>query len=153
MLALAHIFGNLFCVVLLLIMISGIISEQESREKNTFLALIFTAMLYIQCSTFWQMMGGSVMNHRVYCTLSRCLCAVLGYACFQYLYLMTTGRFSRSLAALVPGILLTVLSVASIWTGWLFRVDGDNLYAPGAWYALDRILANAYYVMLSLIHI
>ncbi len=147
MLALAHIFGNLFCVVLLLIMISGIISEQESREKNTFLALIFTAMLYIQCSTFWQMMGGSVMNHRVYCTLSRCLCAVLGYACFQYLYLMTTGRFSRSLAALVPGILLTVLSVASIWTGWLFRVDGDNLYAPGAWYALDRILANAYYVM------
>ena len=147
MLALAYIFGNLFCVVLLLILISGIISEQESREKNTFLALIFTAMLYIQCSTLWQMMGGSVMHHRAFCALSRCLCAVLGYVCFQYLYLMTTGRFSRSLAAMLPGILLAALSVASVWTEWLFRVDGDNRVVPGAWYALDRILANAYYVM------
>ena len=59
MVTMAQIFGNIFCVVLLLILISGIISEQESREKNAFLALVFLAMLYIQCSTLWQMMGVS----------------------------------------------------------------------------------------------
>ena len=35
--ALAYIFGNLFCVALLLILIGGMISEQESKEKNAFL--------------------------------------------------------------------------------------------------------------------
>ena len=149
MVTMAQIFGNIFCVVLLLILISGIISEQESREKNAFLALVFLAMLYIQCSTFWWVLGGSVARHRIYCAVSRCLCAGMGYACFQYLFMMTTGRSCRSLAALIPGILLVVLSVASIWTQWLFRVDGNNRYAAGSWYAVDRILANAYYVIAS----
>ena len=147
MLSLAQIIGNLFCVGLLLILIGGIISERESREKNAFLALIFTAMLYIQCSTFWQLLGGSIAQHRIYCALSRCLCAALGYACFQYLHLMTTGQSSRSLAALVPGILLSVLSVASIWTEWLFRVDGDNRALAGSLQAADWILKDSYYVI------
>ena len=145
--ALAYIFGNLFCVALLLILIGGMISEQESKEKNTFLALIFLAMLYIQCSTFWQLLGGSTLQHRIFCAVSRCLCAMLGYACFQYLYLMTTGRLCNTLAVMLPGILLGTLSIGSIWTQWLFRVDAANGYQPGEWYVVDRLLVTSYYII------
>ena len=145
--ALAYIFGNLFCVALLLILIGGMISEQESKEKNAFLALIFLAMLYIQCSTFWQLLGGSTLQHRIFCAVSRCLCAMLGYACFQYLYLMTTGRLCNTLAVMLPGILLGTLSIGSIWTQWLFRVDAANGYQPGEWYVVDRLLVTSYYII------
>lgn len=149
MVTMAQVFANIFCVVLLLILISGIISEQESREKNVFLTLVFLAMVYIQCSTLWWVLGGGVARHRIYCVLSRCLCACVGYACFQYLYMMTVGRSCRSLLALIPGILLIGLSVASLRTGWLFWVDGNNQYQLGSLYVLDRVLANAYYVIVA----
>ena len=83
MVTIAQIIGNFFSVLLLLILISGIISEQESREKNAFLTLVFLTILYIQCSTFWWVAGGTAARYRLYCVISRCLCAAVGYACFQ----------------------------------------------------------------------
>ena len=149
MLDLSHVFGDLFCIAILVTMIAGMISQRESEEKNAFLALIFTAMIFISLCLLEQFFTSrillpSMLSTRIFAVVSRVAAAELMHASLRYLYLVITGKTPRGLTFWIPVLILLVLCVASIWTGWIFSIDSSLQVTPGPLYLLEFLLINCY---------
>jgi len=149
LLNLSHIFGDLFCIALLVALIGGMIAQRESQETNSFLALIFTSMLYIASCIFWQLVESRLLNQTylvtcIYAVASRVLAAELMHASLRYMYLVLTGRTPSGVTFWIPVLSLLVLCVASIWTGWVFRIGEDLSIVPGPLRWLEFGLINCY---------
>ena len=149
MLDLSNIFGNLFCILILVTMISGMISQRESEEKNAFLALIFTAMLYIVSCMFWALVNGRMLSLNrtgiyVYKVVTTVLSAELMHASLRYLFLVITGKTPSGWTFWIPVLTLLVLSVASVWTGWFFTLNASGNILNGPLYWLEFLLINCY---------
>lgn len=149
MLDLSHIFGDLFCIAILVTTIAGMISQRESEEKNAFLALIFTAMIYISLCLLEQFSASRILvpnllSVRIFAVVSRVAAAELMHASLRYLYLVITGKTPTGWTFWVPVLGLLVLCVASIWTGWIFSIDHSLRVTPGPLHWLEFILINCY---------
>ena len=149
MLDLSHVFGDLFCIAILVTMIAGMISQRESEEKNAFLALIFTAMVYISLCLLEQFFASrillpSLLSARILAVVSRVAAAELMHASLRYLYLVITGKTPGGWTFWIPVLSLLVLSVASIWTGWFFSIDSSLRVIPGPLYLIEFALINFY---------
>ena len=149
MLNLSHVFGDLFCIAILVTMIAGMISQRESEEKNAFLALIFTAMVYISLCLLEQFFASrillpSLLSARILAVVSRVAAAELMHASLRYLYLVITGKTPGGWTFWIPVLSLLVLCVASIWTGWIFSIDSSLRVIPGPLYLIEFALTNCY---------
>ena len=149
MLDLSHVFGDLFCIAILVTMIAGMISQRESEEKNAFLALIFTAMIFISLCLLEQFFTSrillpSMLSTQIFAVVSRVAAAELMHASLRYLYLVITGKTPRGWTFWIPVLSLLVLCVASIWTGWIFSIDSSLQVTPGPLYLLEFLLINCY---------
>ena len=76
--------------------------------------------------------------------------------CVWYLYVLETLDYRlsrrRQNMLMVPGVFFMSLNLISIWTGWVFTVSPDNVYAHGPLYWLQSI--GAYGVLLiSFVHL
>ena len=136
MLNLSHIFGDLFCIAILVALIGGMIAQRESQETNSFLALIFTAMLYIATGIFWQLVESRLLNQTYFITCFyaiaiRVLAAELMHASLRYMYLVLTGRTPSGVTFWIPVLTLLVLCGISLRTGWIFRIGPDLSITPG----------------------
>ena len=152
MLDLSHVFGDLFCIAILVTTIAGMISQRESEEKNAFLALIFTAMIYISLCLLKQFFASRIllptlMSTRILTVVSSVAAAELMHASLRYLYLVITGKTPRGWTFWIPVLSLLVLSVASIWTGWIFSIDASLQVIPGPLQWVEFILVNCYPVI------
>ena len=152
MLDLSHVFGDLFCIAILVTTIAGMISQRESEEKNAFLALIFTAMIYISLCLLEQFFASRIllptlMSTRILTVVSSVAAAELMHASLRYLYLVITGKTPRGWTFWIPVLSLLVLSVASIWTGWIFSIDASLQVTPGPLQWVEFVLVNCYPVI------
>lgn len=152
MLDLSHVFGDLFCIAILVTTIAGMISQRESEEKNAFLALIFTAMIYISLCLLEQFFASRIllptlMSTRIMTVVSSIAAAELMHASLRYLYLVITGKTPRGLTFWIPVLSLLVLCVASIWTGWIFSIDASLQVTPGPLQWVEFVLVNCYPVI------
>ena len=100
---------------------------------------IFPGAIFLNC----------VIN-ALYLGLGVCL------GCIWYLYVLETlgYKITRRLQTIVmlPGVFFMILNIISIWTGWIFTVSPENIYAHGPLFWLQTIGAYSM-LLISFIHI
>lgn len=79
---------------------------------------------------------------------------LLGYIWFRFSETMQGSRFVSEKKyrwlALLPALVLIVLTVLSVWNHWLFYIDANNAYHRGPAYSLQVILAYGYVIFTAL---
>ena len=149
MLDLSHIFGDLFCISILVITILGMISRAESEEKTAFFALVFTAMVYISLCLVDQFFKARILASTrttviLMAILVRIAMVELMHASLRYLHLVITGKTPKGVYCWIPVLTLLVLCVASVWTGWIFTVDESLNVIPGPLEPVRSLLTNCF---------
>ena len=149
-----YIETNLVCVCILLILVyvtwRGVVRE---TEQLVFSNICFHSMLIFIIDVLWRICDGQrfPLAH----TVNELLCAayfiqasVLGYYWLRYSYFLdperSMGHGVKRFSFAIPMILLIVLNIASIWTGWVFYVDDNNMYHRGPLIYLQLALATSY---------
>jgi len=155
-----HVELDALCFLILGVIVYQIAtSVSKQMGRLVFRTLIYGIMINLGLDIVWtlidrRMFPGAVMLNRVINALYLGLGVML--ACIWYLYVLETlgFRVSRTLRAIVtaPGFLFMGLSVVSIWTGWLFTVSPENVYAHGPLFWLQEAGALAM-LFIPLIHI
>ena len=147
-----------FCVLLLLFLFlkakdSPFVANHELfiRVLLVNCVLLLTDTLFALLDELWT--GAFVTLDRINCTANFILSGVSGFIWLQYaeaeqgIRLSEKPRHSRLLAE-APMLLLAVLSLCSLKTGWLFTVDSTGFHR-GPLYVLQPILAWGYTVFTS----
>ena len=97
---------------------------------------------------------GAIFANRVINALYLGVGVCLG--CIWYLYVLETLGYAitKRLQTLVmlPGFMFMALNIVSIWTGWIFTVSSENVYAHGPLFWLQTIGAYGM-ILLSFAHI
>lgn len=149
-----YIETNLVCVCMLLILVyvtwRGVVRE---TEQLVFSNICFHSILIFVIDILWRICDGQ--HFPLAHTVNELLCAayfiqaaVLGYFWLRYSYFLdpqrSMGRGMKRFAFTIPMLLLIVLNIASIWTGWVFYVDDNNMYHRGPLIYLQLALAASY---------
>lgn len=147
-----------FCVLLLLFLFlkakdSPFVANHELfiRVLLVNCVLLLTDTLFALLDELWT--GAFVTLDRINCTANFILSGVSGFIWLQYaeaeqgIRLSEKPRHIRLLAA-APMLLLAVLSLCSLKTGWLFTVDRTGFHR-GPLYVFQPILAWGYTVFTS----
>ncbi len=144
-----NIVGEVFCIVLLLIVINGMISEKNSDESRALVAVVNINILYLIAEILSQLVDGrsfplcreiNYVVNIISCTAR----GLLGLYCLKYLYTAVTGRKKKGFILYVPALLLFILSVMSVTKGWFFTINEHNVMEYGPWHSLDLFLADLY---------
>ena len=133
------------------------LNQQMSRSlfRKTAYGIIAQLVLDI----LWLLVEGRVFPGAIF--LNRVINALyLGngvcLGCIWYLYVLETLRvpITRRLQTLVmlPGLFFMALNIVSIWTGWVFTVSPENVYAHGPLFWLQTIGAYGM-LLISFVHI
>ena len=160
MVAAIHIEINiLFLLVLAIIFwqITRSVSQQMSRVLFRF--VVFGSIITLTLDTIWMLIDGRIFPG---CILANKLvnAAFLGITALMggvwYLYILDFLGYEltkrRILMVLTPGIILAILNVLSLKTGWIFTIDENNVYVRGPWFLLQTIGALST-LTASLIHL
>ena len=136
----------------LCLLILGVIAYQvatsvsQQMGRRMFRALIYGIMVNLALDIVWvlvdgQMFPGSVVINKVTNAVYLGLGVVL--ACLWYLYVLETlgFRITKLLHTVVmlPGAFFMGLNIISIFTGWVFTVFPENVYAHGQLFWLQDV--------------
>ena len=149
MVLVGNIFGQLFCIGLMFVLVSGMIGDVLEQENKALFRVISANIIYCIVCILWQCTDGVEMglNNIMHYGINVLICisaAFLGASYYRYLYYVVYKKWSKSILVHGPAILLGVLAVASIETGWLFYINSDNEYVRGDWYIVNLLLSYAY---------
>ena len=145
---------NAVCICILLILVyvarRGVVRE---TEQLVFTNLCFHSILLFFLDILWRLCNGrSFLGAH---SLNNLLCAaffiqsvVLGYFWLRYSYFINPnrimGRSLRRFAFAIPLILLIIMNILSVWTGWIFTVDEHNFYHKGSVYWVQPLVGSLY---------
>jgi diguanylate cyclase (GGDEF)-like protein len=146
---------NLVCVLILLFLAYRLNSNIDQRTsnlnlRNTMLAVIGVLFLDVVLQL---LEGAEGVDIRVIIILALLLYHVmtqvtgiiwLMYVIGRLQYKIKLGRRGKVIL-LVPVGILVALVVASVWTGWFFRIDGSNNVTRGPDFAVQIILSYLYF--------
>jgi len=142
---------DVFCIVMLFFIYrhasSNLGSEQEIVSfKRT---LLWTMILLVLDSLWFIGQNGLIPYNRlangVVNALYMASTGVLGYYWFSCSEERLNKDFHRaSKWGCLPAVLLIVLALLSIRTGWLFYIDADNVYTRGPQYWLQPVISYIY---------
>ena len=160
MIAAIHIEINiLFLLVLAIIFwqIHHSVSQQMSRVL--FRYVVFGSIITLTLDTVWMLIDGQIFPGCI--TANKLVnMAFLGITGIMggvwYLYILDFLGYDltkrRILMILTPGIILVILNVLTLKTGWIFTVNENNVYIRGPWFPLQTIGALST-LAASLIHL
>ena len=155
-----HVELDVLCFVILAV-IGYQITRSVSKQMNRvlFRTLIYGIMFFLALDIIWvltegRMFPGAVAFNKVIDALYLGVGVILG--CVWYLYVLETlgYRITRQITSLVmlPGAIFLVLSIISIWTGWIFTVTPENHYVHGPWFTVYNA-GTLFILFLPLVHI
>lgn len=145
---------NLFCVcILVLLLHKARLNYRRQTEQLLFSNVTLNGVLLLFLDFLWILLDGksfpgayeilTLINAGYFVET-----AVLAWGWFSYIdYCLGHKIHHHSLwrkLSLVPMVALIVLSVASIWTGWIFSVDDFNHYHRGELYLVQPLLVYIY---------
>lgn len=144
---------NLFCVLILVILMVAVWRNVvRELDKRFFFGLCFHSLLLFFLDLMWKLCDGSQFAGAL--TVNKVINAayfiqtgVLGFVWLRYSYYLENGDADRGIKPVlqaIPVFVLAVLSIASIWTGWIFSVDEMNCYHRGPYLALQVVLACSF---------
>ena len=149
-----HIELDALCLILLYaIAHQSQANVNQQMKRVLFRCLVYGVIAQLILDILWLLVEGksfpgAIMANRVINALFLSAGVILG--CILYLYVLETlgYRITRRLQTIVmlPGLIFLGLNVISIWTGWIFTVSPENVYAHGPLFWLQII--GAYGMML-----
>ena len=155
-----HIELNALCILILYAIAHQTLANvNQQMNRVLFRCMVYGVIVQLALDILWRLIEGrafpgAILANRVVNALYLSAGVVLG--CILYLYVLETLGYAitRRLQTLVmiPGLLFLGLNIISIWTGWIFTVSPENVYAHGPLFWLQMI--GAYGMMgLSLTHL
>lgn len=155
MILVGNIFGQIFCIGLMFVLVSGMIGNVMEQENKALFRVISANIVYCAVCIMWQFTDGRPLafNDVMHYGINVLICisaAFLGESYYRYLYYILYKKWSKNVFVHGPAILLSILALASVETGWLFYINRDNEYVRGDWYILNLLLSYAYIVIFIL---
>ena len=149
MVLVGNIFGQIFCIGLMFVLVSGIIGNVMEQENKALFRVISANIIYCIICILWQLTDGErlAFNEVMHYGINVLICisaAFLGASYYRYLYYVVYKRWSKNILIHGPAILLGIFAVASVETGWFFRINSDNQYVRGDLYIVNLLLSYAY---------
>ena len=147
--------------LLLLLVIARQINDNVNKQtiRLLFRNVTFGIIAALFLDTVWMLIdgrifpGGIILNKAVNGVFLG-LGVVLGG--LWYLYVLTAMGYnlSRLMTNLImlPGYFFMLLNILSIWTGWVFTINDQNVYIRGSWFPLQEAGALVM-LFVSLIHL
>ena len=138
---------DLLCLVMLYaIAHQSLANVNQQMNRVLFRTLVYGVMIQLALDVLWLLVEGrrfpgAITANRVINALYLAGGVILG--CIWYLYVLETLGYTitRRLQTVVmlPGLFFLLLNVVSIWTGWVFTVSPENVYAHGPLFWLQTI--------------
>ena len=142
-----HIELDMLCLVMLYaIAHQSLTNVNQQMNRVLFRAMVYGVIVELVLDILWLLVEGhdfpgAIMINRVVNALYLGVGVILG--CIWYLYVLETLGFTitRRLQTMVmlPGLFFLFFNVVSIWTGWVFTVSPENVYAHGPLFWLQVI--------------
>ena len=151
MVVIANIFGQIFCIGLMLTLLSGIIGNILQDENRAASKVIFANCIYCILCIIWQATDGRSLpfGHYLHYLINVLICTsagFLGVSYYRYLYYIVYGKWTKSFVVYLPATVLTMLAIISVYTDWLFYID-NNRYIRGEWYVANFALSYIYIIV------
>ncbi|MBQ3303389.1 MAG: hypothetical protein IJH03_02470, partial [Clostridia bacterium] len=138
---------DLLCLVMLYaIAHQSLANVNQQMNRLLFRTLVYGVMIQLALDVLWLLVEGhrfpgAITANRIINALYLAGGVIL--CCIWYLYVLETLGYTitRRLQTVVmlPGLFFLVLNVVSIWTGWVFTVSPENVYAHGPLFWLQTI--------------
>lgn len=148
----SNIFGQIFCIGLMLVLVTGIIGNIMQQENRALVQVVIANCIYCVLCIIWQATDGRSLPfgmciHYLINVLICVSAAFVGVRYYRYLHYIVYGNWTKSLLVYAPAILLCILSLISVYTNWFFYIDNDNRYVRGDWYVVNIFLSYIYVIM------
>ena len=138
---------DLLCLVMLYaIAHQSLTNVNQQMNRVLFRTLVYGVMTQLTLDVLWLLVEGrqfpgAIMANRIINALYLSGGVILG--CIWYLYVLETLGYTitRRLQTIVmlPGLFFLILNIVSVWTGWVFTVSPENVYAHGPLFWLQMI--------------
>ena len=138
---------DLLCLVMLYaIAHQSLANVNQQMNRVLFRTLVYGVMSQLTLDVLWLLVEGrnfpgATMANRIINALYLADGVILG--CIWYLYVLETLGYTitRRLQTIVmlPGLFFLIFNFISIWTGWVFTVSPENVYAHGPLFWLQMI--------------
>ncbi len=149
----------LFLLILAVIVIQSKRSVSQQMSRVLFRYTVYGIMVILLCDLLWLFVDGRTFPGAM--ALNRLINVFyitggLVLACLWYVYVLETLGYTITrtlrLASLLPGVLIMVLSVISLHTGWIFSIDAENHYERGPYFWIQSVLVIGV-LLTSMIHL
>ncbi len=142
---------NILCIsILVLILFSAKQKGSDDEIRKLFDRLLLSGILLLLADLFWgtvektSLIEYEILNkvaNAIYFSIS----GTIGYSWLMYAEAIQQSKIYRTKwlrrAFLVPCVLLAVVSIASVWTEWLFYIDEEGIYRRGGMFWLHIVCA------------
>ena len=144
---------NFLCIMTLILLARKLRLANKSIEQSYLIALLAGESALFLSDMLWEIIDGKQIypiwaNYAVNIMYFTVL-ALCPYLCLKYLHLSLTRKDltnKQRYFLQTPVWTTAMLSILSIWNGWVFSVDNDNRYARGPLYVLICLTAFLYTV-------
>ena len=145
---------NMLCFMMLAILLAKVkVSVVTKREEKEFCNICFHSMLIILLDVLWKILDGASFDgaHTLNVLVNAGYFAETGI--ITYYWVMYTQSVSmsgspvplhRRVCFALPMLVIVILSICTIWTGWFFVVDEDNCYQRGPLMFVQLIFEFSY---------
>jgi len=149
---------NFLCVLLLLGVLYFIKRDiNQQTESQNFYTMVSSVILILFIGAFRQMLEGRTQMglHTANLILSAVHLFLTGFVCWLWLYNVVNWRKRGTKKVLgvhrffwrIPLMILAILCITSLWTGWLFAIDSENHFHRGSLYPVYLTISYFYFVM------
>ena len=147
--------------VLILILLAVKLKKSAfvQRERILFLRLIQLNIVFFILDSIWVFVDNSAVEMMVSVNwiinaMYFIYSGILGFAGFDYSETVQNSKLVTNkkyrIISQLPMILLIVMTLLSIKTGWIFYIDSNNVYHRGQLYVVQLIIAYGYVVFTAL---
>lgn len=149
----ANTVSNVFCVILLLLLVSALPKKNHSIEIDGLKIVYLMACVYMSCEALWAVVNGSsflaaVTVNKVLNVADLTAECLLGYLWMRYFEMRFVKDKSKTLSdkwyGIAPFAVMFGLCVASVFNGWFFNIDENNIYHRGPMYIIELLLLYLY---------
>lgn len=148
-----NVINNLFCMTLLLLIVSVFPKRNHSVETEGLKSVYLMTSVFLACEALWAIVNSFeipelVPLNKVINVFDFVSEASLSFLWMKYYEMRFVKGKAKTYAdkwyAYVPITVLAVLCIVSCSTGWMFVIDAGNHYSKGPFYFIQLDLIHAY---------
>ena len=151
---------DLLCLIFLMVIANQCIrSVNQKLNRVIFRNIVLGIIAALTLDIFWVLIDGRqfpgviILNKLVNALFLSC---ASNLGCLWYLYVLEClqARLSRRriLLVMTPGIIMTILNLLSMKTGWVFCINSENVYIRGPLFWLQSLVSLGT-LLVSLLHL